>query len=91
MSAPCWHCRHFDGMTEVSYALCNAPNSSRVRASPHTGCASFEREPGADDDPDWHPPGVSMDPIGDYYRVLEAVQQRARQRALVLGRRPGQA
>jgi hypothetical protein len=57
------------------------------RGSPLRGCACFEREPGADDVPDWAPPGVNRDPVGDYYRAIRAVQQRSPPTKA----RPGQA
>jgi hypothetical protein len=39
-------------------ALCARPDLSRVQANPTNGCAFWEREPGADDEPDWVPAGV---------------------------------
>jgi hypothetical protein len=50
---PCWHCTHFERMTAGgSAALCNLPNGPRVRAMPGMGCAAWQRETGADDEPD---------------------------------------
>jgi hypothetical protein len=48
---PCWHCAHFEAMVYCgSAALCTLPNGPRVRAMPQSGCAAFDREPGADDE-----------------------------------------
>jgi len=38
-----------------SCALCERPRSSRVTAQPERGCASFQREPRADNEPTWCP------------------------------------
>lgn len=49
---PCWHCRHFGGMTaRGAAARCGRPAGAPVRALPSRGCAFFEREPGVDDEP----------------------------------------
>jgi len=49
---PCWTCCWWDGMAaQGSAALCAQPGSSKVRATPETGCSGWEREPGADDEP----------------------------------------
>ena len=55
---PCWHCTAFAGLTAGgSAARCTRPGAARVRSMPDTGCASFEREVGADDEPDRVPVG----------------------------------
>jgi hypothetical protein len=60
---PCWTCTGFDGVTAGgSAALCNRPNSARVRASPATGCCNWERELGTDDEPGQAPEGFSVLP-----------------------------
>ena len=52
-SRPCWHCSHYSGLLfGGSAAACSLSNGPRVRSMPASGCASFEREPGADDEPD---------------------------------------
>jgi len=50
----CWHCRHFEGLAAAgSVAVCRAGSGyPRVRSMPEWGCSGFEREPGADDDPE---------------------------------------
>lgn len=53
---PCWHCRNYAGLLYGgSAAACKLRNGPRVRSMPATGCASFEREVGADDEPDQVP------------------------------------
>ena len=60
---PCWHCHHFEALVYGdSAALCGLPGGPRVRASPASGCAFWEREVGADDDPDRVPPGSDWVP-----------------------------
>jgi hypothetical protein len=55
---PCWHCRHFGGMLYAgTAAACMSRDSARVRAMPANGCSGFEREVGADDEPE--PPARS--------------------------------
>lgn len=57
VDAPCWHCSSYAGPDPSgSHALCLHDGRRAVQASPSTGCASFEREPGADDEPG--PPAV---------------------------------
>ena len=53
---PCWHCNAFESMAPSGgSALCTRPNAARVQSMPAHGCSAFEREPGADDEPDWIP------------------------------------
>ena len=53
---PCWFCAHFAGMLYGgSAARCSLANSARVRSMPSDGCSGFEREVGADDEPDQGP------------------------------------
>lgn len=53
---PCWHCAHFEAMTrDGSAALCRRATCSRVRSMPDAGCSAWEREVGADDEPDQRP------------------------------------
>jgi hypothetical protein len=53
---PCWHCRWWGGVDSSGcHGLCDRPRISRVTAQPETGCAYYEREPGADDEPTWWP------------------------------------
>jgi hypothetical protein len=51
---PCWYCRWWGGQVYGIHGLCTRPDGSPVQASPRTGCAFFEREPGVDDD-GWEP------------------------------------
>lgn len=48
---PCWHCHHYVAMLICGAAACSLRLGPRVRSQPERGCASFEREPGADDEP----------------------------------------
>ena len=41
-------------------ALCSRPGCPRVRSMPANGCSAFEREPGADDDPDVVPASATV-------------------------------
>lgn len=51
-SRPCWHCEQFAGMDyQGTVARCNLTNGPRVRSDPTTGCSSWVREPGTDDEP----------------------------------------
>ena len=53
---PCWHCTSFRGLVYAgSAARCARPNSAAVRSMPANGCSAFEREVGADDEPDVMP------------------------------------
>ena len=55
---PCWHCTGYDGLgAGGTAALCKRPGVSRLRAMPGRGCVSFERQIGADDEPDRVPDG----------------------------------
>jgi hypothetical protein len=51
---PCWWCRWYGGMANSANGLCDKPNSARVIGLPRSGCAGYQREPGADDDL-WEP------------------------------------
>jgi hypothetical protein len=56
---PCWFCHHFVHIVyNGTAALCARQVEPRVQASPGNGCAFWEREPGADDEPDWVPARV---------------------------------
>jgi hypothetical protein len=60
---PCRHCRWWGGPdSSGAHALCERPKTSRVCAQPDRGCAFFEREPGADDEPGWTPIVVTHSP-----------------------------
>lgn len=49
---PCWHCSRYVRLIHAgTAALCNLPNGPRVRSMPERGCCSWQREPGADDEP----------------------------------------
>lgn len=53
---PCWHCTHYVGLTAGgSAARCRLPNGPRVQSMPASGCSAWQREPGADDEPDAPP------------------------------------
>ena len=55
-SHPCWWCRWWAGIDGSGrHGLCDRPRASRVTALPEQGCAFYEREPGADDVPEWAP------------------------------------
>lgn len=51
---PCWHCRWSGGLLYQIHWKCLRPGGIPVVATPKTGCAFYEREPGADDD-GWAP------------------------------------
>ena len=52
-AGPCWHCSSYAGLLYGGPAAsCNLVNGPRVRPMPAAGCASFEREVGADDERD---------------------------------------
>ena len=56
---PCRFCHHFDRIVyDGTAALCARQGEPRVQASPGNGCAFWEHEPGADDEPDWVPARV---------------------------------
>lgn len=60
---PGWHCDTFEGITPGGcLALCTRSNAARVHSMPVNGCSAFEREPGADDDPDWIPVWITPAP-----------------------------
>lgn len=60
---PCWWCRWWAGVdTSDRHGLCDRPKLSRVQALPERGCAFYEREPGADDEPEWAPVVVTRVP-----------------------------
>lgn len=61
---PCWHCTHFDRIEPAGCGLCLRPGATRRKAAPADGCAFWEREVGADDEPDWVPEFVSTTPRG---------------------------
>ena len=51
---PCWWCRWWAGVdSSGAHGLCDTPHTCRVTALPSRGCAFYEREPGADDEPGW--------------------------------------
>ena len=55
MDRACQHCVHFVGWRDAGaahYAVCNISGSTMLRGQPERGCASWEREPGSDDDLD---------------------------------------
>ena len=48
---PCWHCISWGGWAWGGpRSFCRDPRCPKVQASPATGCCSFERAPGADDE-----------------------------------------
>ena len=47
---PCWHCTAFGGMVFGPHARCVLVGVS-IQASPAGGCAFWQREVGADDEP----------------------------------------
>lgn len=58
---PCWHCARFEALIcAASAALCTLRNGPRLRSMPRDGCGMFEREPGADDEPQVVPEAVSQ-------------------------------
>ena len=61
---PCWHCTSFDRIEPAGCGLCLRPGASRRRAAPADGCAFWQREVGADDEPEWVPEFVSTAPRG---------------------------
>ena len=57
----CWHCTHFLALVyQDTAARCALPPG--IRAMPDRGCAFWEREVGADDEPG--PPGIATPPTG---------------------------
>ena len=44
-------------------AICDALGTRRTMSSPEHGCSRFEREPGADDVPEWTPMQAVIYPI----------------------------
>jgi len=46
-----------------SAALCKRRGACRVRALPQDGCSCYEREPGADDEPEWSPLRDALPPL----------------------------
>jgi len=56
----CWHCRHFLALVyEGGAARCALPPG--IRSMPDRGCAFWEREVGADDEPG--PPTTTTPPM----------------------------
>ena len=54
----CFTCRYFGERVDVA-VWCGRPGHGHVRSQAERGCASWEREPGADDDlPASGPPSV---------------------------------
>lgn len=54
---PCWHCTSFVALVYAGTAArCLSEGRISIKAAPSTGCAFWEREVGADDEPG--PPGV---------------------------------
>lgn len=54
---PCWHCSRFEALIYGgSAALCTLRNGPRVQSMPRDGCGMFERDVGADDEPERGPP-----------------------------------
>jgi hypothetical protein len=48
----CWHCSYFEALVYGGTAAqCRIAGGPRIRSAPRIGCAFFEREPGADDEP----------------------------------------
>lgn len=48
---PCWTCQHFGHwVIEPIHVWCAHPRAPHVRVMPQCGCASWEREPGSDDE-----------------------------------------
>ena len=50
---PCWQCSAFDGVdSSGTAALCHRRRYPRVRTQPERGCSGWQREVGADDEPE---------------------------------------
>lgn len=64
---PCWHCTRFLALAaQGSAAVCGRglPSSPvAIVATPRRGCAFFDREVGADDEPDWVPKPLSAQEV----------------------------
>ena len=58
----CWHCTCFDRIEPAGCGLCLRVGASRRKAAPAEGCALWQREVGADDEPAWVPEFVSTAP-----------------------------
>ncbi len=65
---PCWHCTRFLGLTaQGSAAVCgrgHPVSPVAIVATPRRGCAFFDREVGADDEPHWVPKPLSAHEVG---------------------------
>lgn len=71
---PCWWCRWYDGVDAIGgVAYCARKGCSRARSQPELGCASFEREPGCDDEPTWSP--IAARPTEARGAIAEAPQR----------------
>ncbi len=54
---PCWHCTSFGELVYAGTAArCRLEGRTSIQAAPATGCAFWQREVGADDEPG--PPAV---------------------------------
>jgi hypothetical protein len=52
VARPCWHCTHYlQLIADGAHARCGHGGRVSVQASPASGCAFWQREPGADDEP----------------------------------------
>lgn len=53
---PCWHCTAFGGLVyQGTAARCLHGDALSIQAMPANGCAFWQREVGADDEPDQRP------------------------------------
>lgn len=60
---PCWHCTQFLGLIyQGTAAACQQGGGFHFRAMPENGCAFWQREVGADDEPDQRPAVDSIVP-----------------------------
>jgi hypothetical protein len=58
--SPCWHCHFYGGLISDGAHARRAHARGSIQAAPAHGCAYFEREPGADDEPDQVPGTPSL-------------------------------
>jgi len=74
---PCWHCSAFRALVhQGSAALCTRGSGPVIRSLPQQGCSAFEREPGVDDEPGWHP--TALPPEQSAPLIAAEVRARAR-------------
>lgn len=59
LSRACWRCQHFGAFVAEVHASCTRPGAS-LEASPATGCAYWQADPGNSQPLDWMPDGFRL-------------------------------